>query len=267
MGNPAGTPTKKIWEINGNSCDAATLSPIGCDASSRSYDLQGILPIEGTANPFVLFTNWTWNQYDRQGGLKLTKTTPDGTSLVRNLTMGDWYTGLKYTYPTDGTLVGTNTTAFGRFAAKAQYQIVSGTGYIYAAANESWLTEPRIRYLTLVRNGSGVVTSAGKVGTLIAGLSGQTVRSFYVSYDPTKNPQFDAYVCMNTGALKKYSFNNSMTSHNGSGSQATGVVTTAISLPIGFQCYGYTIEYSASEKKLFFPVYYDGLTGVGELSL
>ena len=99
-----------------------------CETIDRSYEIQGILPVEGTANPFLLFSTWTWYQYDRQGGFKLTRTNVDGGLLVRNLTMANWWAGLNYRYGVDGTVLG-GTSAFPRFSSKAQYPPKSWMNY------------------------------------------------------------------------------------------------------------------------------------------
>lgn len=265
LGSPATTPTKKIYKVNLDSCDSGVTSPQLCDVINRSYEIQGILPVEGQTNPFVLFSTWTWDQYDRQGGLKLTRTQVDGGQLLRNLTMTDWSVGLQYRWGYDGTTMG-GTSAFPRFSPKTQYLDVNGTGYIISYASEYWLNEKRIRYLSLTRNTANEVTAGGKVGTLIDNLPG-LVRSHHFLYDSLQNPSFVGYICFTSGELYKYSFNNPMTSHTGSGIRATSVTRTLIKLPTGFSCSGTTIEYSESEKKLYFPVSYDGLTGVGEVQL
>lgn len=265
LGSPATTPTKKIYEFNAASCDSGVTSPALCEATDRSYEIQGILPVEGPTNPFVLFSTWTWYEYDRQGGMKLTRTQVDGGQLLRNLTMTNWWAGLQYRWGNDGTVMG-GTSAFPRFSPKTQYLDVNGTGYIISYANESWLNETRIRYLSLTRNASNQVTAGGKVGTIIDGLPG-TVRSHHFVYNSTRNPSFEGYICFTSGELYKYTFNNPMTSHNGSGVKATSVTRVQIKLPLGYGCTGVSIEYSESEQKLYFPVSYDSLTGVGEVKL
>ncbi len=265
LGSPATNPTKRIYELNSNACEATATSPAMCETIDRSYEIQGILPIEGASNPFVLFSTWTWYQYDRQGGMKLTRTSVDGGPLVRNITMTDWWTGLKFTWPADGTAVA-GTSAFPRSSAKAQYLDFNGTGYIISYASESWLNETRIRYISLVRNGSNQVTGGGKVGTLISGLP-TLVRSHHFIYKSAQSPSFTGYICFANGELYKYTFDNTMTSHTGDGSKATNVSSVKIKLPIGYQCAGVSMEYSDSEKKLYFPVNYDGLMGVGEIKL
>jgi hypothetical protein len=265
LGSPATTPTKRIYEIGSNACEATATSPAMCETIDRSYEIQGILPVEGTANPFLLFSTWTWYQYDRQGGFKLTRTNVDGGLLVRNLTMANWWAGLNYRYGVDGTVLG-GTSAFPRFSSKAQYLDVNGTGYIISYASESWLNETRIRYVSLVRNASNQVTSGGKVGTLIDGLP-TLVRSHHFIYNAASTPNFTGYICLASGELYKYTFDNAMTSHTGSGIAATSVSNVKIKLPNGYQCAGVSMEYSDSEKKLYFPVSYDGLMGVGEIKL